>query len=198
MPPPPQAEAVKQNLEAAQAIADVAQRPASCIGVLGSKPVPDGTAQLEVTVDGKPFPVALDPVAQYEKNPVWDAGKAPASCGGIQQPAGADPSMVWVVQLHRDGTPVLRLQFLGARGGETKLGTGSRTTGMLRLEGEPRAAALAFADGTLRVSPDPVAAGKVEITIDGSGKALGATAVPFTMKGTLSGTFPPPRKPVGQ
>ncbi|MEM7152534.1 MAG: hypothetical protein AAF799_06820 [Myxococcota bacterium] len=162
--------------------------PASCTSVLMTKQVSDATADLKMTVDGKPFAVALDAGATYDKNPVWDAGRAPASCGNIQPRSKGGFGLVYVAQLHQDGKPVFRLQMTGLAGGSTDL-KGSGMTGMALVDGD-KPHAVSFTAGTITTTPAELAEGKVELKLEGAkGTLVGEPSHEFTLDGTVSGTF---------
>lgn len=159
----------------------------SCSSVLMTKAVTDAAASLTMTVDGKPFDIALDAKAEYEKNPVWDAGSAPASCGNIQPRSQGGKGLVYIAQLNQGGKPVLRLQMTGLPGGKTEL-KGSGVTGMALVDGD-KAHAVSFTAGNI-TAPDELAEGTIELRIEGAkGSLVGDPSHEFTLEGTISGTF---------
>jgi hypothetical protein len=155
-----------------------------------------------MSVGGAPIALALDPAGRYPKSAIWGAGEAPASCGALRPgPSKDDARLLWTVQLHREGTPALRLQVLGAKGGESTVKE-AHLTAMYRPGSKDEAVSLAFDKGFVKVSPAPPAAGEVEVEIVGGSGTFGNPPVPFKLSGKLTGTFgapvPEPRAAVAR
>ncbi|MBL9018353.1 MAG: hypothetical protein JNL83_29470 [Myxococcales bacterium] len=152
---------------------------ASCASVLMTRPATPASSTLSLQLDGKPFPIALDAAASYPKNPVWDGGAAPAACGLVK-----DGKANLVVQLHDHGTPVLRLQFLGA-GADARKGF----VAMLLEPGASKADVVSIKSGTITMSPDPPAVGEIKLVFaDVTGELL-ASKKPVTISGELTVTL---------
>lgn len=170
---------------------DGAGLTATCTNVLLTERIADASGTLDMTVDGASQSASLDPSAVYASNPVWDSGAAPAACGRVD---GGD--LTTVLQLEDAGTPVLRLQLLGAPAGDYDLDGGTPPTGLtgfvLDEDAPDSRRALSFRTGTVAIAPDPLAADtEITLTFDATGgDAIGGDTLPFTLDGTLTMTVP--------
>jgi hypothetical protein len=152
---------------------------ASCRSVLMTKPATPASSTLALQLDGKPFPIALDPTAIYPKNPIWDGGDAPAACGLVH-----NGKVNLVLQLHDQGKPVMRVQLLGASADARK-----SFAAMVLVPGAAKADVLMIKGGTIALSPDPPVAGEIKVVFtDVTGQLLEAKT-PFTLTGELKVTL---------
>lgn len=182
--------------EKAAATSEAKERPSaakktapSCIGVLATRGVKAVSSTLTMTVDGQDFPIAIDETASYEKNPVWDAGAAPAICGYLKTKEDGKTILILIAQLHQAGMPVVRLQIGTMPVGEND----ARKSSLIGYWRDPSGTAtwvLSPGAGKVTVTPSTSAPGVVEVRFDEvSGNLIGSPAKKFTLSGTITGTF---------
>ena len=138
---------------------------ASCSGVLLTEQLSDASSDLTLQLDGEAIPIGLVADAAYPANPVWDAGAAPAACGVIT----AEGNAIAILQLERDGAPVLRFQVAGAPPGQHDLASDNQLSllaapsGKINHNGEIYS--FVASQGTMTITPDPLLQGEL-VTID--------------------------------